>query len=50
MTSPVTELREAQEELEAMADTMASHEVIAPLEALDNSANEIGRSWSGSCQ
>lgn len=48
MTSPVTELREAQEDLEAIAKTMGSEEVTAPLAALENSANEIGRSWSGS--
>ena len=48
MTSPVTELREAQQELEAIAKALDSREVTAPLDALEKGANEIARSWSGS--
>lgn len=48
MTSAVSDLREAQEGLQAIADTMTSEGVASPLDALENSANKIGRSWSGS--
>ena len=48
MTSPVTELHEAQEDLEAIAESMASEEVTAPLDILAKCADEIGRAWSGS--
>ena len=48
MTSIVSELHEAQEDLQKIADLMASKEVSEPLKTLEKHANAVGRAWSGS--
>ncbi len=48
MTSTIDELREAQEDLQAIADSIATKEISDPIGALEKSANSIGRSWGGS--
>ena len=48
MKSAIAELREAQEDLQSIADRIAAEPVAGPLAALKRTGTEIGEAWSGS--
>lgn len=48
MSNLAAELREIFENLMSMTSVFDKPEIIKPLEALENSANDVGKAWSGS--
>ena len=48
MTDAITELRDIHQELEAFLASGNAQAVDAPLDALEESANQVGKAWGGS--